>query len=323
VRRLEAYGLVSKQQQEKPLEGMLDDFKMYLVAKGNTSDHIRKTVQSCRRIIEWAGLTELGELTERKVERYFASRRGEDRLRKYGGTSSFSVDTRNHYVAAIKHFARWAGRPLNLLKKINADPDRRRIRRAASPEQFARLLKAAWDGPKWASKYGNECRPLGTDRYWLYRFAAETGLRANEIRSLTRASFVLDAPLPHVRLHASDDKARQSRVVAIRTDTANDLLEWFGPACPDSKVFRVPKATAAMLRYDLERAGIPFENERGETFDFHALRHTFATNAAAVITNIKELQEVLRLATPALVMRYAHASDDRIAKAMMRMPKYS
>lgn len=38
----------------------------------------------------------------------------------------------------------------------------------------------------------------GPDRALLYRFAIETGLRANEIRLLTKASFRLDDKRPSV-----------------------------------------------------------------------------------------------------------------------------
>jgi len=38
---------------------------------------------------------------------------------------------------------------------------------------------------------------------------------------------------------------------------------------------------AEMLRNDLKDAQIPYEDERGRIFDFHALRHQFISNLAS------------------------------------------
>lgn len=65
-----------------------------------------------------------------------------------------SIASSNHYLRAIKMFTRWFVRDrrtgedrLAHLSKMNAELDRRRVRRPLSMEEFARLLQAAEKGP--------------------------------------------------------------------------------------------------------------------------------------------------------------------------------
>jgi integrase len=55
---------------------------------------------------------------------------------------------------------------------------------------------------------------------------------------------------------------------------------------------RVPKMER--LRKDLEAAGIPYRDERGRVFDFHALRVTFGTWMAVSGATPRETMEAMR-----------------------------
>ncbi len=48
----------------------------------------------------------------------------------------------------------------------------------------------------------------------------------------------------------------------------------------DRPVFDLPDKTAAMLRVDLDAAGIPYRDDAGRVLDFHALRASFITALA-------------------------------------------
>ena len=109
-----------------------------------------------------------------------------------------SVATSNHYLRAVKSFARWLANnhrtpsdPLKGLSPLNARADLRRERRALTQEESVRLLRAAQLGPM-------AFRMSGPLRALVYQLALTTGLRANELRSLTWSSFVLDSPAPTV-----------------------------------------------------------------------------------------------------------------------------
>lgn len=75
--------------------------------------------------------------------------------------------------------------PLAPLRTINGQVDRRRERRALSDEEICQLLQTTAGADERHDTSGHK-------RYLLYRLAIETGLRANEIRNLTKASFDLD-----------------------------------------------------------------------------------------------------------------------------------
>ena len=103
-----------------------------------------------------------------------------------------------------------------------------------------------------------------------------TGLRKNELATLTVDQLRLDAPVPHVELDAADEKNREGNGVVIRDDLADSLRHWLDdklavlqteflrrgepiaarlPA--DSFVFNVPAALVKIFDRDLKHAGIP------------------------------------------------------------------
>jgi integrase len=53
-----------------------------------------------------------------------------------------------------------------------------------------------------------------------------TGLRRNELASLTVSQLRLDGPVPHVELDAADEKNREGNGIVMRADLANDLRNW-------------------------------------------------------------------------------------------------
>lgn len=54
-----------------------------------------------------------------------------------------------------------------------------------------------------------------------------------------------------------------------------------------------------MIRQDLEKAGMPPENETGR-FNFHSLRGTHATALAWVVVNLQTAQALMRHSDPKL-----------------------
>ena len=91
--------------------------------------------------------------------------------------------------------------------------DRRHDRRALSVEELRRLIQAAQDGPV---RFGIS----GAERAIVYRLAVESGLRANELRSLTCGSFDLDADEPSVTVEAAYSKRRREDQLPLRPRNA-------------------------------------------------------------------------------------------------------
>ncbi len=133
---------------------------------------------------------------------------------------------------------------------------------------------------------------LGRERALIYKTLVLTGLRKNELASLTAGQLQLDGPMPFAELDAAHEKNREGSTIPPRADLANDLRLWLSDvpnvttlrrrnpnAVPDSKrpLFTVPAGLVRILDRDLLAAGIDKRDERGRTLDVHALRHSFGT----------------------------------------------
>ena len=105
----------------------------------------------------------------------------------------FGIASSNHYLTAVKAFARWlvkdgrtADDRLAHLSRINANTDVRRECRQMSPNKFGSLVIAI-------QRNGERCGLSGKARSMLYLTAAYTGLRVSELANLTPASFNFEA----------------------------------------------------------------------------------------------------------------------------------
>ena len=210
--------------------------------------------------------------------------------------------------------------PLAHLDGLNVKTDRRRDRRAFTVEELRRLLDAARNGPE---RLGID----GAAREMLYWLAVETGLRSNELRSLTRASFDLDADPSTVTVEAAYSKHRREDTLSLRPVLAAALRTFLAAKTPDAPAFRVPtdrKEAAAMFRADVEAAGIAYRDGDGLVTDFHSLRHTFITNLANGGVHPKTAQTLARHCTISLTMdRYSHTLREQEADALAVLPDLS
>jgi integrase len=117
-----------------------------------------------------------------------------------------------------------------------------------------------------------------------------TGLRRNEIASLTPRSFALEASPPTITVEAAASKHRRKDVLPLHPEFVPQLREWIA-GCPSAaKLF--PKLgnrrTWLMVKKDLERAGIPYETDEGIA-DFHAAgRQSHITELLRHGTSLRE-----------------------------------
>jgi hypothetical protein len=124
--------------------------------------------------------------------------------------------------------------------------------------------------------------------------AMRTGLRRNELKCLRWSDLHLDDETPHIRLRATTTKSRRADTVPLSVDVVEELRDLRPDSCdPKTPVFpKVPKM--ATFKSDLERAGIPYEDELGRRLDFHALRVTFGTMLATSGTALRTAMELMR-----------------------------
>jgi len=250
-----------------------------------------------------------------------------------------SARTRNAYGAAAVCFANWCidthrltANPFARLPKADEKADPRRKRRSLTEAELVRLLDVARRRPlldamtvrrgrrkgQAVAKLRDETRRrlerLGRERAMIYKTLVLTGLRANELRTLTVGQLVLDAKPAYLVLDAAGEKNREGNSIPLRADLAAELREWLREKAQglqeaareaatvrfdqndqeagrrdmgepgavyglpaDALVFTVPRGLVRILDRDLKLAGIPKRDERGRTIDVHAMRHTFGT----------------------------------------------
>ena len=167
--------------------------------------------------------------------------------------------------------------------------------------------------------------PTPKERVILYKLAANTGFRANELRSLTRrhldrknSSLILDPawtknrrpklqPLPKIMVKQLESLCGSGMVQALYQRFYRDFVY------PKDALLYVPSHPARELDKDLKKAGIPKHTEKGKVA-FHALRTCFVSLTYEAGASHKEAQELARHATPTLTaITYGRARDERLA----------
>ena len=184
---------------------------------------------------------------------------------------------------------------------------------------------------------------LGRERALTYKTLVLTGLRKNELPSITVGQLELDGPQPHAVLHAADEKNRQGSQIPLRGDLVADIREWLdekllvlrkeairrGEVPPDAlplgtPVFIVPAGLVRILNRDLKLAGIPKKDARGWTVDVHAMRHTFGTLLSKGNVAPRTAQAAMRHSSLDLTMNvYTDPQLLDVAGALDRLPELS
>ena len=298
----------------KSLINHLADWKIELEAKGCSKKHIKEFISKVKRLIQYCNWERLSDITSHDFNRWVVIASMENK----------SIATINHHLIAVKAFCSWlvgekrmVENPLVRLKKQNAKVDRRRERRALTPEELSHLLEAAEAG-------GIVHGMTGHVRALLYLLAAKSGLRWSELHSLRKESFHLDTARPYVIIKAEDAKNEKESTLQL----PNEVVETFSPHLAslqtNAKAFpgMWQEKGAEMLRVDLLAAGIPFADAQGRVADFHSLRHTFGTHMGQNGVPMAVAKKMMRHSSAELTAGiYTHIGDDDVAVALDKLPK--
>lgn len=216
------------------------------------------------------------------------------------GPGGIGQRTFNGYVKLVKQFYQWLieenrakTSPLEHLKTVTQTEFRCK-RRALSLDDQQLLVEAAAAG-KYHSKM------TGHERALLYRTALLTGLRADELRSLTVSCF--DFTARTVTLTKAQTKNKKFAVLTLPQTLNNELKIYTVSKAPMAQVFKIRSVASLMIKQDLIVAGIEYKTEDG-TADFHALRHSFITNLARAGVHPSDAMALARHSTITLTMNY-------------------
>jgi len=324
----------------RTLKAHIEDWRGFLSAKDNTPRYVGMKVSRVLKIVEGCRFIYWSDLAATRVMTFLGELRD--------GGNGISAQTSNFYLQAAKQFCRWMCRdgratsnPLEYLEGLNVSTDRRHDRRALDVEEIRWLLDTTADGPTIR-------RLPGPTRALLYRLALETGLRANELASLTRESFRLDTDPPTVTVAAGYSKHRREDTLPLKPETAAEVRDLLAVTLPRVPVFRTPNAErkrlAEVIKEDLavarqkwlaeaktpderqEREAsdfLTYRDSAGRIVDFHALRHTTGSLLAAAGVHPNVAQSIMRHSDINLTMsRYSHVYAGQEADAVAKLPDF-
>ncbi|MCY2954824.1 MAG: tyrosine-type recombinase/integrase [Planctomycetota bacterium] len=338
----------------KGLAEHVADWKAALLAKGGTDRYAELVTSRAGKAFAACGFKQWGDISASRLQGHLAGLRTDRRKADGSIERGLSAQTFNFYLQAVKQFSRWMvqdGRAtesaLAHLRGLNVRTDRRHDRRALSADELRWLLDTTEHGPE---RFGMS----GPARAMLYGLAVGSGLRAGELRSLTRSSFRLEGAEPAVVVAAAYSKHRRQDVQPIRPDLAALLKTHLAGKMPNALAFNVPGRTdvSRMFQADLADARrawlqsrrMPASTPRtaqdasegeGDTFlayidaagryaDFHSLRHSFITALVMGGVNPKEAQSLARHSVITLTMdRYTHQYAGNLTAALSVLPDLS
>lgn len=315
-----------------PLEEHVAAWQSTLRARGTSADHIVTVGNHVRVLAALAGWTRLTSITAESTLHALA------RLRDEQGRSA---QTRNHYLSHLKQFCRWCcystprrlrDNPVIGLAPVNAEADPVRPHRLPTEEEIRQLF--AWlntgrppEHPKQHTTYPSDgTAPVrrfmsGPMRALGYRIAMGTGFRANEIRSLRRESFDLNAAT--VVVQAGYSKHRRRDTQPLPGWLLEELRAHFAAGGGDWRRLNASGdgRSKNVLKADLEDAGLVFEDADEGCFTLHSLRVWYVSRLAEDPANaFKTVMELARHSTPYLTMKvYARVRRHSLHDAADRL----
>ncbi len=301
-RQQEAAGILAprlmRESATKPLVEHLSDFLASRRGEGCVSDYVDRIdvrvkllCQSC----EW--------VLARDVEpEAFVSWRSRHRL---------AAKTLNHYLDSMNALLNWMRRqgrvlanPLQCVGKVSVQGREKVCRRALTDAEVNRLLSVA-------GRYRT-----------VYLAALLTGLRRGELRQLVWGDVHLAAPSPFLKVRGATTKNGKDATIWLRDDLAQALRNLPNTRRqPMSRVFRMPKSSRVVEHFAAAR--VQRVDTQGRRVDFHALRHTFATNLSRGGVTPRVAMELMRHSDMRLTMKtYTDTTQLPTREALDMLPRF-
>ena len=327
---LDAKQLDTAKQASIPLEDQLSAYERSMVASEVSEVYRENVLRAVRRVANDCEFATPAHFNREAIENWLAAR--------MSGQEDMSARSRNYYRQSVVTFANWCvetgrlmGHDLIRLPKADEKSDPRRQRRALTEDELKRLLGMAAIRPltdartvrrgkrkgeafaELRAETVSRLHAVGRERALIYKMLVLTGLRKNELATLTVGQLDLTPSLAFLQLDAADEKSREGNSIALRDDLAADLRLWLseklngtqtvasekGEPVPTrttgtALVFDVPAGLLRILNRDLKAAGISKRDDRGRTVDVHAMRTTFGTFLSTTGTSPRTAQAAMR-----------------------------
>ncbi len=313
-----------------PIEEHFEVFLEYQRRKGTHPERVKHYATKLRETAAACKIRTLADLSVDRLERWLSDQRQGDRklgAAVYNGYRESWLAFGNWCVGKRvngkqTHFngeKRLIANPFDGMARMNEQSERRRRARALTEDELTRLLDAArrrplehamtvYRGPNKGKLLASvtddrrrELERLGKERALIYKTAVLTGLRLNELRTLTCRDISF-GDVPFIKLDHSNEKNRQGSSLAIRSDLAAELKAWISGKERGDRVFVVPAGLLRIMDRDLKAAGIAKKDADGCVVHVHALRHSFGTHLSKAGVAPRVAQAAMRHSNIALTM---------------------
>ena len=303
---------------ERAIAEHLNDFESMLRSRGVSEAHRSGRMRVLGEFVRHGNVRRIRDLDEPRATSWLCSAK----------EKGLAARTTNCRLKALRQFVRWAianrrllWDPIVSLRLLNEQVDRRHVRRALAPDEFARLLAAAERRPlaeKVKERVIKGVTPeerakllaLGRIRALAYSVAAVTGLRRGELSRMRWGDLNLEKRI--VFVPASSAKSRRDQSVPLRSDLAVSLTEYRPtgvaagdlvfphPVFPTLRTFKRDAVEAGLgtsMREDGKPRGCEtydLTDDSGRSLDFHCLRVTFVSNLVAAGVHPRVAQALAR-----------------------------
>ena len=197
------------------LDAALERFSTKMIAGGSTSRHVSAAPKRIRRVCQETGITCLTDIRRETVERWIA-----DEVQK----KTLAPGTINQHLTAFKSFAQYLTdidilpkNPLQSIRHLNQEVDRRKRRRAMTAVEVERLLHAA------ATRKNEKRKWKAGERELIYRLLLGTGLRSKELSLLTPSQIDFERCL--LRIEAAKTKNKKADVLPLRQNLVQSVKQ--------------------------------------------------------------------------------------------------
>ncbi len=219
--------------------------------------------------------------------------------------------------------------PLRMVKRIKVDNERVRYLRADEEKRLRKALadreverrKQRQSGNKWLRERGNEERPIWpkygfTDHVLpIVLLALNTGMRRGELFGVEWRSVSMAGKL--LTVDAGNAKSGKTRHIPLNSEAMDVLRRWKKQQDGSGLVF--PSASGARFNnINKAWAGI-ITAARLPDFNFHDLRHDFASKLVMAGVDLNTVRELMGHADIKMTLRYAHLAPSHLADAVAKL----
>lgn len=269
----------------------LEEYLQYSETHKRTSSY-KRDLTAARRLLKEFGARPISEITLRDVEA-FQNKRA---LEVKPATVNRDFETLRHMFTKAVEWEYVSKNPARLVKLLKTPPGR--IRYLSFEERDRLLLECAHNSMLHAAVI----------------IALETGMRRGELMRLKWEDISFETQV----IYLYRTKSNEARAIPISNRLLVFLRRLYSERVGEF-VFEKPDGRPygnwrRAFESACRRAGI-------KSFRFHDLRHTFASYLVMANVNIRVVQELMRLKSLKMVMRYTHVPRGTLFDAVNEINK--